>query len=113
MNTHALCLLKLQSLINNCLFFFSCLLNTVTLYVIPSNTLLLLSLNLLQLGPGIPRHQGSAYQMECFCNRAMLGEQEIKVPWGGTEASLFSKAVATCACLECDGISDSKFTTLV
>lgn len=113
MNTHALCLSKLQSFINNCLFFFSCLLNTVALCVIPSNTLLLLSLNLLQLSSGIPRHQGSAYQMECFCNRAALGEHEIKIPWGGTEAPLFSKAAATCACLECDGIRDSKFTRLV
>lgn len=62
------------------------------LCVIPSTTLLLLSLNLLQLGFGIPRHKGSTYQMECFCNRAMLGEYELKVPLDGTEARLFSKA---------------------
>lgn len=114
MNTHALCLLKLQSFISNRFFFFSCLLSTFTLCVIPSNTLLLLSLNLLQLGFGIPRHKGSTYQMECFCNRAMLGECEIKVPLDGTEMCLFSKAAAvTWACMECDRSSDTKFTVLV
>lgn len=85
-NTHASCLLKLQSFISNCFFFFSCLLSTLTVCVIPSNTVLLLSFNLLQSGIGIPRHKWSTYQMQCFCNRAMLGEHQIKIPLDGMEA---------------------------
>ncbi|KAK4831610.1 hypothetical protein QYF61_018370 [Mycteria americana] len=46
------------------------------------------------------RHEGSTYQKECFCDRAMLGEDEIKVSWDGTEACLFRQAATAKAQLE-------------